>query len=266
MRRRSPRMLSASIVALVLTGCAGSAPQPAASRPAPPPAAPAARAAEIAPASPVPTAPSARKPKTTARQPSPPAVTAPVPAPEPPTPSALRGVAAPVWHVGDQWAFRWESTQGQGEYVWTVDRVEAIDGVDHYVVKSGPREIFYRVRDLATSLETNDKAVQARHVPSRLSFSWPLTPGTIWWQTLTQESESQRAQRAIAWEVESEEQIRVEAGTFDTLKIVAWHEFYKSGAVMYEMWYAPKVKQWVRLQEHFPTGIRYRELTEYALN
>jgi hypothetical protein len=58
----------------------------------------------------------------------------------------------------------------------------------------------------------------------------------------------------------------VEAGTFDTLKIVARHGRHDSPAVMYEMWYAPKVKQWVRLKEHSPKGIRYRELTDFALN
>jgi hypothetical protein len=261
MQRRRHGMFTASIVALVLTGCAGSAPQPAMSRPAPSQAAPAPRAVEVTPVRPVVT-----KAKPVTNQPSAAPQAAPAPTQQRPMPSALRGVAAPEWHVGDQWAFRWESSQGQGEYVWTVDRIEAVDGIDHYVIKTGPREIFFRVRDLATSLEINDTVVQVRHEPPRLSFSWPLTPGTIWHQTLTQETESQRAQRTIAWEVEGEERVRVEAGSFDTLKIVARHEFYKSGAVMYEMWYAPKVKQWVRLQEHFPAGIRYRELTEYALN
>jgi hypothetical protein len=243
---------------LILSGCAGGPRQHLESGPASPGLAPADRVVDLTP-----------PPASVAGSDAPAATTRDTPVvSEPSMPAGLRGVTAPAWHVGDQWAFRWESSQGQGEYVWTVDRIDVLDGVAHYVIKVGPREIFYRVRDLATALETIDGAAEVRHVPPRLGFSWPLTPGTIWRQSLTQESGPgpQRLERTIAWQVESEERIRVEAGTFDTLKIVAWHEFYKSGAVMYEMWYAPQVKQWVRLQEHFPSGVRYREVTGYALN
>jgi len=34
---------------------------------------------------------------------------------------------------------------------------------------------------------------------------------------------------------------------------------------MYEMWYAPEPEKWVRLKEHFPAGLRYRELTALSL-
>jgi hypothetical protein len=190
-----------------------------------------------------------------------------MPPAEPVVPAALRGVSAPVWHVGDQWAFRWESTDGQGDYVWTVDRIETIEGVEQYVIKSGPRELYFRTRDLATTLETFDGAVQVKHVPPRTSFSWPLTPGTIWEQSYTEEKGPDRLpfDRTIGWTIEARERVRVDAGTFDALRIVARHGHHQSDDVMYEMWYAPEVKQWVRLKEHFPAGIRYRELTEFAL-
>ena len=184
-------------------------------------------------------------------------------APEP-VPVSLRGVPAPEWHVGDQWSFRWESAQGQGEYVWTVTRIQALDGVPHYVVASGPREIYFRVRDLATSLETKSGAAELRHTPARMSYSWPLTPGTMWRQSLTEDKPGERAERTIAWTIEGEERVRIDAGAFDTLKIVARHDRYKS-AIMYEMWYAPEARQWVRLKEYFPSGTRYRELTDLAL-
>lgn len=181
--------------------------------------------------------------------------------------AGLQGVPVPVWHVGDEWAFRWESVEGQGDYVWRVDRTEMVDGVEHYVVQSGPREIYYRARDLATTLETRDGAVEVRHVPARLSFSWPLAPGAMWRVSNTEEKGAARVpvERTIAWHVEGAERIDVEAGTFDTLRIVARHGYHKGPALMYEMWYAPEAKQWVRLKEHFPSGIRYRELTALSL-
>lgn len=182
----------------------------------------------------------------------------------PPAASTLRGPVAPVWHVGDQWAFRWESADGQGEYVWTVDRLDALDGVDQYVVRNGAREIFFRRSDLATSLEVAAGRIDRRNTPPRLAFSWPLTAGTMWNQRYMEESGGRAAaERSIAWKVEGEERVRVEAGTFDALRIVARHA--PTPAIMYEMWYAPEAKQWVRLREHFPSGIRYRELTALSL-
>jgi hypothetical protein len=256
-----------TVAMLALTGCAGAPREQAAlaTTAVTQPGAPAREAA-----SPPPAIVSAPRPAKTPVSPSPTPMQVPSAPPMPAelTPAALRGEPAPVWRVGDQWAFRWESSQGQGEYVWTVDRIESLDGVPHYVIKTGPREIFYRARDLATRLETLSGEVEVRHEPARLSFSWPLRSGTMWRQSLDESRgpAERKLERTIAWKVESEEQIRVEAGIFDTLKIVARHENYDSPAVMYEMWYAPKAKQWVRLQEHFPSGVRYRELIDFALN
>ena len=192
-----------------------------------------------------------------------------VPVPDAPSPApvaapALRGPVAPVWSVGDQWAFRWESADGQGEYVWTVDRLDTRDGVDQYVVRSGTREIFFRRSDLATSLETAAGRVERRNSPPRLAFSWPLTEGTTWRQRYMEESGGRAgAERSIEWKVEGQDRVRVGAGEFDAFRVVARHA--PTPAIMYEMWYAPEVKQWVRLKEHFPAGIRYRELTAFSL-
>lgn len=182
-----------------------------------------------------------------------------------PVPVSLRGARAPAWNVGDEWSFRWESREGQGEYTWTVARTETLDGAAHYVVKTGEREIYFRARDLATSLERRAGVAEIRHTPPRMSLSWPLTPGTMWRQAISELKgpDAERSDRTIAWMIEREERITVGAGEFDTLVIVARHDHQK-GPLMYEMWYAPEAKQWVRLKEHFPAGIRYRELT--ALN
>lgn len=239
---------------LLIGGCAIGPETPAAR--------PMARAVAVRPAA-ISTASTSDVSPATLREEAPAASPVSVPA----VPAALRGVAAPVWHLGDQWAFRWESSEGQGEYVWTVDRMEVVDGVEQYVIKSGPREIYFRTRDLATTLETLGGVAEVKHVPPRTSFSWPLTPGTIWEQSYTEEKgpDALPFDRSIGWKIEAKERVRVDAGTFDTLRIVARHGHYQSEDVMYEMWYAPEVKQWVRLKEHFPAGVRYRELTDFAL-
>ena len=45
-------------------------------------------------------------------------------------------------------------------YVWSVDREERVEGVSHYVIKQGTREIFYRTADLAYTRETVNGAVE----------------------------------------------------------------------------------------------------------
>ena len=178
--------------------------------------------------------------------------------------SPLHGSAAPVWHVGDLWAFRWQSADGQGEYTWTVNRLETIDGVEHYVIRSGPREIYFRAADLATSLETLAGRVERRNLPPRLGFSWPLSTGAMWRQRYLEEGDGlSPAERAIDWAVEGEERVQVPGGAFRALRIVA--RFHPTPELVYEMWYAPAVKQWVRLKEYFPAGVRSRELTDFAL-
>src|SRR5689334_23260698 len=65
---------------------------------------PAALAPIARPRAPAPASPSARPAG------SPPASTAAAVPPRAAAPThGLRGAAVPVWHVGDQWAFRWES-------------------------------------------------------------------------------------------------------------------------------------------------------------
>ena len=190
-------------------------------------------------------------------------------APSVPTPAsnsvATGPVAAPLWRVGDEWEYAYKSPSDSGTYVWSVNRVEMLDGVQHYVIKVGTREIFYRVSDLASSLERVDGVVIQRDTPSRLSYMWPLTVGKTWEQTHRQERPVDRTttDRNSHWTAESEETVTVPAGTFRTLKI-AWRN-KNTGVLIYEMWYAPDVKQWVKIREVLSNGIREREMVSFKL-
>ena len=180
--------------------------------------------------------------------------------------SASSGQAmAPVWQVGDEWQYAYKSPSDSGIFVWSVNRVEPLEGVPHYVIKSGTREIFYRVSDLASSVERVDGVIVSRDTPSRLNFSFPLTVGKTWEQTYRQERPVDRItrDRDSLYAVDVEESVTVLAGTFRTLKI-SWRN-KKTNALFYEMWYAPDVKQWVKIREVLSNGIRERELTAFKL-
>jgi len=181
-------------------------------------------------------------------------------------PTASSGpIMAPVWQVGDEWQYAYKSPTDGGTYVWSVNRVEMLDGIQQYVIKTGSREIFYRVSDLAMSLERVDGVVVSRDTPSRFIYSWPLTVGKSWEQSHRQERpvDRQTTDRNSLWTVEAEETVTVLAGTFRTMKIT-WRN-KSTNATNYEMWYAPEVKQWVKIREVLANGVRERELIAFRL-
>ncbi len=190
-------------------------------------------------------------------------------APSVPTPASnsatTAAVLVPVWHVGDEWQYAYKSPSDSGTYVWVVNRVETLDGVEHYVVKAGTREIFYRVSDLASSLERVDGVLVNRNTPARLNYVWPLTVGKAWDQDFQYELlvDRQTIARNSTWTVAAEETVTVPAGTFRALKIT-WRN-RNTSASLYDMWYAPDVKQWVKIREVLSNGIREREMVSFKL-
>jgi hypothetical protein len=181
------------------------------------------------------------------------------------TPVQSAAIMAPSWQMGDEWQYAYKSPSDSGSYVWSVDRIEMLNGAQHYVVKAGTREIFYRVSDFASSLERLNGVVVVSHTPPRLNFAWPLTVGKRWEQSHRDERpvERQTTDRNSLWVVESEETVTVPAGTFRTMKIT-WRN-KNTNAVNYEMWYAPEAKQWVKIREVLSNGIRERELIAFKL-
>ncbi|HJY82307.1 MAG TPA: hypothetical protein VKK81_14650 [Candidatus Binatia bacterium] len=149
--------------------------------------------------------------------------------------------------------------------MWSVDREEAIDGVSHYVIKTGTREIFYRKADGALSRETVDGVTVLKHTPSRLLYAWPMRVGETWEQTILEErpKDRQTSERIDTVTVEAEELVIVPAGTFRTFKIVCRNK--KTGALRYEQWYSPEAAQWVKIRENLDSGLRVRELIAFKL-
>lgn len=171
----------------------------------------------------------------------------------------------PGWRPGFEWAYRFEAPTGSGTYVWTVDRQDRIDNTSYWVVKTGTREIFYRVQDLASGLETVDGIVIIKHEPPRLNFTWPLNPGMSWEQNYREERPKDRQTNDYqrTWTVESEETVTVPAGAFKAVKIT--QRVKQTGSLVNELWYSPETMNWVKLREVLTTGIRNRELIAYKI-
>jgi len=183
----------------------------------------------------------------------------------PVTPELSLPWVAPVWTVGSEWAYQYEGPDGKGTYVLSVVGEAQRDGLKCYVVKSGNRESYYTKDHLAWVTDIDDGAEVAHNTPPRPQYSWPLAVGKEWEQAVTQENVRDRRTRETIWTwvIEGEEAIMVRAGTLRTVKIVARNK--KTGALLYEMWYAPAARSWARLREPLRGGMRERELIAYKI-
>ena len=182
----------------------------------------------------------------------------------PPTDGAI---LAPSWRPGDEWAYRSESSQWKGTFVWSVVRLETVDGTECYVVKSGETgEAYYRKADLAWTMDKVSGTIESQATPADLRYVWPLEVGKRWDVTYTLNRLPDRTtdKRQRECEVLARETVSVPAGTFETVKIGCRDK--RSGAAAYEAWYAPAVKQFVRWHGHWPAGLEKRELIRFKLN
>jgi len=179
--------------------------------------------------------------------------------------AAIAGIPMPPWKVGDEWAYRQESPDSVLTFVWAVDGIEQINGVEHYVVASGTRRIYYRSADGALTLQKIAGTVSNRYTPGWVLIAWPLTSNKSWETRFTEERVQERVTEDIirVCETEAEETITVPAGNFATIPITCRNQ--RTRALVHQWWYSPVVKNIVREVWWQPNGRRLRELIEYRL-
>src|SRR5262245_39340074 len=174
-------------------------------------------------------------------------------------------IEVPTWFPGDEWAFRWENPAGQGTQVWSVDRMEKVDGIEHIVIKQGTLEIYSRALDGIWTLAKRSGEVSQRYAPGWEPSSCPVSVGKRWENRYTDERITERTTNEIARTclAEAEETVMVPAGTFTTVEIVCKNA--RTDRVVYRLWYSPVVKQMVRRVWHVSGGIDTRELIAYKV-
>jgi hypothetical protein len=181
--------------------------------------------------------------------------------------AAARGpILAPEWNVGDEWAYRYESPSGSGTFVWAVDRIESLEEQPHYVIRTGTREIFYRVADFGFTRESVEGRVVRQIRPSNWRWvNFPLKVGDSWSMKFHEERPVDRQTEDVArgCRVDAEETVTVPAGTFPTFRVVCRNE--RNDAWHSTFWYAPEVRQVVRVEFAVIGGKHSRELITYRL-
>jgi hypothetical protein len=174
--------------------------------------------------------------------------------------------SVPIWKVGDQWTYRWESPRGSGTRVYEVTSEAIVKGIDCYVVKYSRSEDYQRKADLAFVRGNNRGALDYTYTPPRAWATWPLYVGRAWELSIVEERPQDRTTENIfkTWRVEGKERITVPAGTFDTYKIIERNK--RDNSLSTEHWLAPEVKARVRLNLYFSYGVEKRELIAYKVD
>jgi len=182
-------------------------------------------------------------------------------------PAAIKGpIAQPVWKVGNEWAYRYESPSGTGTFVWRLDRIETLANERHYVIRADTREIFYRIADYGLTKETLDGKTVREISPSTWRFvAFPLSVGLSWDMKYVEARPTEQPEnverRCVA---EGEEAVTVPAGTFATIRVVCNDSRNNSWVIT--VWYSPEVKHMVKDEYPVRTGGRgSRELLRFRL-
>jgi hypothetical protein len=184
-------------------------------------------------------------------------------APEPPLAAAFE-IPLPVLAVGDRWKYGYTGTAAAGTFTERVRGRETVDGVECYVIGIGQRrQELFRVHDLAWVEAREDGAATLRHRPPLEAFRWPLTPGLSWRSATTVEKIRDESTFEFSHEchVAAEETVTVPAGTFRTVRI----NCRSPAGRVFEQWFAPEVRNVVRVHRPRRGDIEKRELLEYQL-
>ena len=202
-------------------------------------------------------------------------------------PSASADVARPDWVSGDKWEYTLSETgitlitTLEFEEVKTIN-VNGTDYEVYYMKKEDTTsaygfnftylsDVYYQKSDLGmvkmdqtTSLFGISSSDVTTYAPPKKDYKFPLSVGQTWTETFNEISYSSMDDEFISYYEETntntytvllQEEITVEAGTFDTYKIQC--DDGSAGATY--SWYAPKVKNFVKMSA---AGNTY-ELTSY---
>ena len=159
--------------------------------------------------------------------------------PEPPL--GAPATAPPVWRLGDRWVFEWRAGNNTGTKTVTVLETHDVGGVSYYVVRIGDVEHYYTA-ELHWAFAVRDSKVEARTVPPKPWFAWPLEVGRRWQHRASFEDQGGRVVDLDTFRVVGVEPVEVPAGRFQALKIVREGQ----GAETDEYWYVSEVRWYVR--------------------
>jgi hypothetical protein len=162
--------------------------------------------------------------------------------PPPPAPTLTAAITAPpVWQFGDRWVFEWTAGTRNGDKTVSVLEKHGIGGVPYYVVQIGDLEHYYTA-ELHWAFVVRDSKVEARMVPPKPWFVWPLEVGGRWQHRGSLEDQRGKVVYLDTFRAVGVERVEVPAGRFQAVRIVREDQ----GGETDEYWYVPEVRWYVR--------------------
>lgn len=170
----------------------------------------------------------------------------------------------PAWKPGFQWHYRWSDPRGSGTYIRAITDEESLDGMPHYVMRTGNRSIYWSKSDLSWLMEQVNGEVETQAVPAYRKFVWPMEPGKTWvaryqW---AHPGEGKAEERFRRHRVVGTESVQVPAGVYQALRVVVTDA---AGKKVNEYWYASEARWLVKERIYLDHGIRERELIYASL-
>lgn len=151
--------------------------------------------------------------------------------------------APPEWRPGDRWVYEWTSGSDSGIKIVEILENKQVNGVQYWVARvSGVEHYELYTRDLHWAAAVRNSTIEARMVPPRPWFVWPLEVGRRWGGRGTFEDRGGRKLHDDRFTVLTAETVEVPAGRFRAFKVIRETDAGDSDAY----WYVPEVRWYVR--------------------
>ncbi len=179
---------------------------------------------------------------------------------------AIPAANAPAWKIGFQWEYAVKGPGIDATYTSEISREQTFDGVPAYVLSVAESEYLHTKDALALAAHSSQGKTVAKNNPPVSVLSWPLTVGKEWRNKSAVENAEQNLSHTVEMEtvVAGVEQVKVSAGVFEAFRIETYSS--QTGELIFEQWYAPRVKWFVKVKDYRPEGVIEQELVSFKID
>jgi hypothetical protein len=169
----------------------------------------------------------------------------------------------PVWDTGTEWTYQFSGARRDTVRQHVLGK-DLVAGHTAYMVEAN------QANPLTLVLDEDFNAIQVRskgtvmesYTPPLEHYRWPLSVGKTWKTTGVMETTKGKIDISQTAEVKSHGMVRVPAGEFEAFYLVSTTD---TGVRAMELWYAPKLKHYVKVVNYTDQGWVIAELTSSSL-
>jgi len=171
----------------------------------------------------------------------------------------------PDWKIGDQWTYAVKDPGDEPFTTKTIVREDRFDGKASYVIRAENRELFYSKETLERLAALKEGTLTSQRYGASQDFSWPLILGKQWrnsysWEDFVTKDKHRTNHSMIVSEIGN---VTVPAGTFLAARVQGYDS--RNGRLMWEYWYSPTTKWFVKLRDYSDIAFRDDELTSFTI-